>query len=246
MSIRPDDGSWDRVLDTGVLRVGLDASFPPFEMLDANGQVTGYDVDLAITLAKHLGVRAEFVSMGFDALYDALLAGRVDVVISSLPYDARRTQDVTYSLPYFNAGQQILMHAAEANRDLSAEELSDRLAGQTIAVEWGSLAEMEARRLQRVVPGLRIITFSTTNQALTALAEGQARAAIADGVSTQQFLYGQPGRLRIAMQLTDEPYVIATRLRARRLAAAIERALEELRQGGTFEALQAKWFRFGA
>ena len=243
ISARPDDGSWDRVFNTGVLRVGLDASFPPFEMLDTSGQVTGYDADLAAALAKRLGVRAEFVNVGFDALYDALLAERIDVVISSLPYDARRTQDVAYSLPYFNAGQQLLMCTAEVSHTLGIEGLAGWLAYQTIAVEWGSMADMEARRLQRIIPGLRIVALPTARQALASLVEGRVRAAIADGVITQEFLRSQAGRLCTATQLTDEPYVVATRRRARRLAAAIGQALEELRQAGTFEALQAKWFQ---
>lgn len=243
INARSDDGSWDRVLATGVLRVGLDASFPPFEMLDASGQVTGYDADLAHALAERLGARTEFVNIGYDALYDALLAERVDVVISSLPYDERRTQDIAYTMPYFNAGQQILMRAAEVTRSLTIDEVSQRLAGQTIAVEWGSLADMEARRLRHIIPDLRIVTFSSAYQALVALAGGRTRAAITDGVSAQQFLCAQPSQLHIAMQLTDEPYVVATMRRARRLAAAIEQALEELRQAGRFEALQVKWFR---
>ena len=66
------------------------------------GQIVGLDVDLARAIAFDLGVEAEFVNIGFDGLYDALLARRVDMVISGLPYDPRWTQDVAYTLNYFN------------------------------------------------------------------------------------------------------------------------------------------------
>ena len=89
----------------GVLRVGLDASFPPFESLDEDGQVVGLDADIARAIADDLGVEVQFVNIGFDGLYDALLIKRVDVLLSGLPVDPYRTGDVAYSANYFNAGQ---------------------------------------------------------------------------------------------------------------------------------------------
>ncbi|RME44796.1 MAG: amino acid ABC transporter substrate-binding protein, partial [Caldilineae bacterium] len=92
----------------GVLRVGLDPSFPPFETLDAGGQVIGLDADIARAIAADLGVQVEFVPIAFDGLYDALQVGRVDVLLSGLPVDPTRTRDVAYSRPYFNAGQMLV------------------------------------------------------------------------------------------------------------------------------------------
>ena len=139
-----DDGSLAQIRRRGTLQVGLDASFPPFETIDANGQIVGLDVDIARAIAADLGVEAEFVNIGFDGLYDALLARRVDFIISGLPYDPHWTQDVAYSTNYFNAGQVLVTRADEP-----AINTVEDLAGHTVAVEWGSQAEMEARRLAR-------------------------------------------------------------------------------------------------
>jgi ABC-type amino acid transport substrate-binding protein len=234
---RGDDGALERVQSSRVLRVGLDASFPPFETLDAAGEVSGLDADLARALAARLGAEPAFVNIGFDGLYDALLADKIDVVISGLPYDPRRTRDVIYSPPYFNAGQVLVARAGD-----TALDGSQALAGRTVAVEWGSQADMEARRLKQTVAGLTILSRPTAQDALQALAAGQADAAIADGVSARQFMQSNAGQVRLVETLTDESYVIASRARSRRLAEAIDQALLELRESGELDRLLARWF----
>jgi ABC-type amino acid transport substrate-binding protein len=239
-----DDGTLDRVQATGELRVGLDASFPPFESLDAAGNVVGFDADLARAVATRLGAEPVFVNIGFDGLYDALLANRVDVVISGLPYDPRWTQDVIYSQPYFNAGQVLVVRAGDSASAGSASgaPMPELLAGRTVAVEWGSQADMEARRLKQTITDLKTLPQPTAQDALNALVAGQADAAIADAVSVYQFMSANGGQVRLVETLTDEPYVIATRIKSRRLAQAADDALTGLRESGALDALLAKWF----
>jgi ABC-type amino acid transport substrate-binding protein len=241
---RGDDETLDRVQATGELRVGLDASFPPFESLDAAGNVVGFDADLARAVAARLDAEPVFVNIGFDGLYDALLAKRVDVVISGLPYDPRRTRDVIYSQPYFNAGQVLVLRAGDSTMadSGSSAPLPDLLSGRTVAVEWGSQADMEARRLKQTIADLETLPQPTAQDALNALVAGDADAAIADAVSVYQFMSANGGQVRRVETLTDEPYVIASRIKSRRLAQAVDDALAGLRESGTLDALLAKWF----
>ena len=245
---REDDGTLERVQATGELRVGLDASFPPFESLDADGNIVGYDADLARAIAGALGAAPVFVNVGFDGLYDALQADRVDVIISGLPYDPRRTRDVNYSQSYFNAGQVLVVRADDTAFALSSDipsegrSMPDLLAGRVVGVEWGSLADMEARRLKQDAEGIQTIPQPTAQDALNALVAGQVDAAIADAVSAYQFMGESDKGVRIAEVLTDEPYVMATRIKSRRLADAIDVALAELHESGMLDSLGAKWF----
>jgi polar amino acid transport system substrate-binding protein len=231
------DHSLDRVQAAGVLRIGLDASFPPFEALDETGAVTGVDVELAHLIAARLGVRAEFANIGFDGLYDALQAGRVDAVISGLPYDERRTRDVIYSQPYFNAGQVLVVPAVDAAAwDVDAD-LPASLTGRRVAVEWGSLGDMYARQWQATVPGLHVEPYTSAAEALQALVDDLVDAAIADAVSVRQFMRDHPGTLEGVRAMTDEPYVIATSRKAGQLARAIDAVLSELLQSGAVDEL---------
>jgi ABC-type amino acid transport substrate-binding protein len=240
---RGDDRTLERVQATGELRVGLDASFPPFESLDADGNIVGIDADLARAIAAALGAEPVFVNVGFDGLYDALWADRVDAVISGLPYDPRRTQDVNYSQPYFNAGQVLVVREDDVafNSRVGTPE-PGLFSGRIVAVEWGSLADMEARHLKETAESMETLPQPTAQDALNALVAGQADAAITDAVSAYQFMGESDGRVRIAEVLTDEPYVIATRVKSRRLAGAIDEALAELRQSGVLDELLDGWF----
>ena len=76
--------TWQRIAESGVLRVGLDPTYPPFEVADGSGNVSGLDVDLAHALAKELGLRVQLSHFGYDGLYAALATGQVDVLISAM------------------------------------------------------------------------------------------------------------------------------------------------------------------
>ncbi|MFB0545614.1 MAG: transporter substrate-binding domain-containing protein, partial [Anaerolineae bacterium] len=152
-----EDETWARIEEIGVLRVGLDPSYPPFEDMDeGNRQIFGYDVDLAQEIGRRLDVEVEFVLAGFDGLYDALQMGKFDVIISALPYDPRLTQDVRYTVSYFNAGQVLVVREDEA-------EISnvDGLAAKRLAVELGSTGDLESRRLERYLDALSLQPLPT-------------------------------------------------------------------------------------
>jgi ABC-type amino acid transport substrate-binding protein len=108
------DHTWAVIQQTGVLRVGMDASYPPFEEIDeTTGELRGYDVEMAREIGRRLELEVQFVNIGFDGLYDALTAKKVDAVISALPYDPLRTQDVFYTVSYFNAGLVLVVGEGE-------------------------------------------------------------------------------------------------------------------------------------
>jgi polar amino acid transport system substrate-binding protein len=228
-----DDGTLAEIQRRGTLRVGLDASFPPFETIDENSRIVGLDVDIARTIARDLGVELELVNIGFDGLYDALLARRADIIISGLPYDPRWTQDVAYTANYFNAGQILVTRTAEATVD----EVDD-LEGRTVAVEWGSQADMEARRLERSMTGLTILRRSTAEEALQSLLAGQADAAVVDAVSGVRAV---PKGVSVVTYLTDEWYAAAVHIESTALLEAVNQSLTRLNESGEMARIQALW-----
>lgn len=223
-----------RIRQAGMLRVGLDPGFPPFETL-AGDAVVGFDVDLAHALAAELGVAAQFDVMGYDGLYDALATGRVDVLISALVVDPTRTRDFAYSQPYFNAGQ-VLVVARGSPIAQPAE-----LAGQTLAVELGAQGHVTALEWARRSPAINIAPHATPDEALAAVAAGTAAAAIVDAVSAR--LHPALGdRLMIAdAAVTVEPYAVVTRAEDGALLRAIDAALATLQRDGRLTAIGARW-----
>ncbi len=226
----------DRILEAGVLRVGMDASYPPFEYLE-EGNLVGLDVDLGRELAARLGVEAHFVAnLSYDGLYDALTADVVDVVISALYVDPARMADFAYSRSYFNAGEVLVVQAEIA--DISG--MAD-LAGRTLAVEWGSEGDVIARHWARRLAGLTVLPCPTAAEALARVASSQADAALVDHLSALAGI-GQGMPLEVVGDpVTDELYAVAVRREDGALLRAINGALTAMEEDGTLPRLRQKW-----
>ncbi|HLG74216.1 MAG TPA: transporter substrate-binding domain-containing protein [Chloroflexota bacterium] len=97
----PPDISLEQVQQAGVLKVVLDASFPPLETLGPDGKPAGIDVQLAQALAQRLGVTVQITNMSSDGLKDAVWAGKADAIISSFQYVPEWRKELAYSEPYF-------------------------------------------------------------------------------------------------------------------------------------------------
>lgn len=230
---RPDP-AWERIQRTGVLRVGTDATYPPFESIE-NGQYAGYDMDLARALAAGLGVRAEFVNLSLDGQYDALAQDKVDVLISALPFIYERQKEVRYTRPYYDDGPVLVLPAGSP-----LAQPAD-LAGHTVAVELGTDADMVARRLQRSGIALRLQSgYHSTEDALTALATGQADAAISDPITLAAWTRTKGGASAVQtvpIPIAAQPLVIAMRVPAYRLGPALDDLLAALQADGRLARL---------
>lgn len=235
--IRSGDRFWERIQESGRWRVAMDPSFPPFEDLDESGRPVGFDVDLAEAIADRWGVRLEIESIGFDGLIDAVWASRVDSVISALPLQPQFSEDVAFSDPYFEAGL-VMVTALEEPDQISIDDLG----GRTVAVEWGSEGDVQARQLQRQFPDLQVLPMETPQEAIAGLLTGQADVALVDRVSAlQSVMSGQLVRIH-PEPLVSDPYVIVLPRQAPILQREVGEALKALQADGTLDRLTAKWF----
>ena len=226
-----------RVQQAGVLRVGMDPSWPPFAFVDpGSGEIGGLDVDLARAIGDQLGVEVALVPSGWEGLYSALRAGQFDAIVSALPYDPWQTQGVAYSTSYFNAGPVVVVHAGQA-----AIARPRDLAGRTVHVEFGSEGDVQARRLRKKGGDMHIVPHATAQEALAATEADAGSAAIVDAISARLFMRAG-GQLQIVGDpLYDELYVIAVHPRARSLQEAIDQALADMRESGALERLLDRW-----
>jgi ABC-type amino acid transport substrate-binding protein len=164
------DPTWEQLQETRLLRICTDPSWPPFEFVDErSGQIVGFDVDLAERLAARLvpGACAEIIPVGFDGLYDALLAGRCDAVLSALPYEPMRTEDVAFSIAYFNAGLVLL-----APEDTTDIQVLDDLLDRVVGVEWGFVPEGDTHQ-RDLLRNLGLRRYDTAEDTLRALHAGE-------------------------------------------------------------------------
>ena len=225
----------DRVTSAGVLRVGLDPSWPPFEYVEG-AEIVGLDVDLARAIGQELGVEVVLVPSGWEGLYGALFSGQFDAVISALPYDPWRTKEALYSISYFNAGPVLVV--SEVQTDIASAK---DLKGRTVHVELGSEGDVQARRLRKQTPEIAIESHSTAQDALHAAIDDPASVAIVDHVTARLLIRDTPGLHIAGKPLYDESYVIAVHPQARSLQQAIDRILIEMRESGQLDQLLDRW-----
>ncbi len=216
----------------GELRIGVDASNPPFAVATAD-DLWGLEIDLARELAKRIDLPLRFVNLGFDGLYDALKTDQVDALIAGVQIDLTRLNDVHYSQPYFNAG--LVLVSARGVADMR------ELPGHSLAYEFGSEADSEARRWLR-----RVLPFETRPYELPEYARdvarlGDADAALVDATSARLYLRDHPDWHADLNQVTDAPYAIATQSRRPEISVAINDALQAIIDDGTLDAIVAKW-----
>ena len=240
------DDALDHVCETGILRVGMDASFPPFEFVSADGMLAGFDVDLAQELAQRLGsalsatgkIELQFTAnLSYDGLYDALALGQVDVVISALVVNPARMADFAY-VSYFDAGQVLVVRSGGTN----IGSMSD-LSGRVLAVEFGTRGDQEARKWTRRVLDLSVVPYQTATEALFALKAGEVDAALVDHVSALAAGVAGEGLVIVGEPVISEPYAVAVRKDDRRLLSAVDEALAEMEADGTMDALVVKWLK---
>ncbi len=236
---RRAEDTWFATQRSGVLRVCMDASYPPFENVDEAGRFAGLDVDLAQALAMRWGAQAQFVNIHFDGLYDALLADKCDLILSALPFDRMLTQDVLYSQSYLNAGQVLL--ACATCDDLTS---LDALARRSVGVELGSEGHALVRQFNRArEPDARasLVVAREPGELGAMLRTGQVQMVICDKVQATALMVDVQAR-QVGAELTDEPLVAAARGDSPLLIAEVNSALETWRQDGILAELQRRWF----
>ncbi|MFK7801122.1 MAG: ABC transporter substrate-binding protein [Anaerolineae bacterium] len=230
----------ERIQADGVMRVGLDPTFPPFENGD-EGILEGIDIDLANAIGREMGVRVEFVYLGYDGLYDALLIDQTDVLISALIIDPAKTKDFAYSAPYFNVGQVLVIRRDSVlNTSSGSAELAD-LEGKTISVETGSEGHVEAIAAKNTVRDLTIKTLPTPADAMWLVLQGETDAALVDQANARLYLQTLPDLTYAQRPITVEPYAIVTRKDDSRLLDKLNQILEELSESGELEEIISRW-----
>ncbi len=218
----------------GEMRVGVDASYPPFAVATAD-DLYGLDIDLGRALAERLNVPVRFVNMGYDGLYDSLKADQVDVVISALLIDRSRTNDVLYTLPYYNAGFVLVSRAGQPFATMQG------LSGHALAYEFGSDADTFARAWLRRIPPFNTRPYELPAYALDAVRLRQADAALVDATSARLYLRDHPQWTAKLQYVSDSLYAIAVRISRGKTWEAVNFALQSLADDGTLAAIVSRW-----
>ena len=240
-----DDPIWARIQERQVFTVATDASYPPFADVDPNGNLFGFDVDVADELGRRWGVKVEFENLAYDALLGSVISLRDDAVVSAFVPQPDRLNDVTFSRPYFTGGTVVVVRQGQAGA-LGSADWRAWAAGKTLAVERGSAGHALARDWVRLsagqTPSITVLAEPTIEDALLSVENKSADGALADTIDAYNFMQGHPTVTLAGPPVIPEPYTVAVSVKGRVLSQEIEQALQTMEVDGTLSALRVKWF----
>ena len=202
-----EDSLLEQILKRGVIRVGM-STFVPWAMRDKEGNLIGFEVDVANRLAKDMGVNIEFIPTKWSGIIPALLTGKFDVVIGGMGIRPDRNLKVNFTIPYDYSGQSIMAHKELAK---GFNKLSDFNAPEvTIAARIGTTAATAA---QKYMPKAQLKLFDDESQAVQELLNGRAHAMVSQAPLPAFQVIKNPDKLFLPLEdsFTREPNGFAIR-----------------------------------
>ncbi len=226
----------DTVKQAGVLKIGVEGTYPPFNYRGANNQLEGFDVDVARAVAGKLGVKPEFVTTEWSGIIAGLQAGKFDVIVNQVAVTAQRKQALDFSTPYVYSAAQLIQRKDDKREFKSLEDLKGHKLGVSLGSNYNDLAKS--------VAGIDVKTYPGAPEYLRDLAAQRVDAALNDRLMISYLIKTSnlPLRPGAVVQGANSDVAIPFRKDNPKFAQAIDQALESLRKDGSLAKLSEKWF----
>ena len=219
------------------LRVGMDLSFPPFEMIDAEGKPDGISVRLAESLASYLHRSVEIENIPFVGLIPSLQTKKIDLIISSMTDTPERRQSIAFSDPYLTLGLGILTHQPSSIHDRNDLDHP----GMKIAVRQGTIGEQWA---MKNLKNPTVMAFDQEASAVLEVLENRVDGFIYDVLSIWKFYQAHPEQTTALLTpLEVSSTAIGIRLEDIKLREEVNCFLKRFREQGGFEKLGDQYLK---
>lgn len=225
------------LVNDGQLTVCSDMPYIPFEFVE-DGETQGFDYDVVSAMGDVLDVDVEFVTTPFDGIIPALVAGNCDMVASAMTITEERAEQVDFTDPYFDADQSLLIRLDDEGTYASIDDLQD---GDIIGVQSGTTGADYAE--ENAPDGVTVRTYQTGEEIFPALLSDDVQAVLQDFPVNAYRATSQPGEFVVTESFpTGEQYGFAVSQDAGGLLDALNAALAQINDDGTYDAVFAEWF----
>jgi polar amino acid transport system substrate-binding protein len=226
------------IQQSGELSFALTGQYPPFNFVDENNQLTGFDIEICQALARELGVRPRPVTTAWDGIVAGLLAGKYDLICGSMAITEQRLQAIDFSDPYYRSGAQLFV-GRNAGID-SAQQLK----GKTVGVTLGTTYEAWVRNN---LPQTRVRTYKGVPEMILEVVNRRIAGFVTDRIVGAIAIDDKQAPIQMAGPLLyQERMGIALRQGNPELKQAINAALQKLKQQGDYRAISLKWLKIDA
>jgi polar amino acid transport system substrate-binding protein len=223
------------------LRIATEGAYPPFNFVDSDGTLQGFDVDIANALCTEMQVECEITAQAWDGIIPGLKAGRYDAIVASMSITPARLETVNFTQPYYVAGAVLVAPTAS---DVMPEAAS--MAGKVFGVQ---RASTYANLFEKVFPDAEVRLFDKVENHNLDLTAGRIDGVIAQRIFMSKWLKTDEGQ---GFEIKGEPMYnpeilgkgagIAVRKEETELLARMDAALTTIMDNGTYDTINDKYF----
>ncbi len=220
--------------EKGVMRIAMSGAYPPFNFVNDKNEVVGFDPAIGTEIGKRMGIEVEIVTTAWDGIIGGLLANKYDAIVGSMSITDERKEVVDFVGPYYRMSRGIFV--AEGSNIKSLDDLADATVGATLGETHEAWAKDQ---------GYKVRTYKGLPELLLELENGRIDAIVTDDIPV--LLAVREGDRKIAQRDTSSlPGVadeagIAIRKGNPELLAAMQAALDEMQEDGTYLEIAKEW-----
>ncbi len=234
----------DEVKKRGVLMVGTEAAYVPYEFFK-DGKIIGYDPDIIDHLVTKLGVKAQIIDTAWNGIIPALYAKKFDVIVSAMTITKERAEKVLFSMPYADASNVILLRVDES-RIKSADDLSGKIVGVQIGSAAAGIIKVFEDKLKAAgKPGYADVKqYEHYPEAYQDLINKRIDAVVNSKSTMMVVMNDAPGKFKMLAGVSDITayFGMAFRKEDTAFQSFVNTELAAMKSSGELSKLQEKWF----
>ena len=220
------------------IRIATEGAYPPFNMKDKSGNLTGFDVDIAKALCAQMKAKCTIVAQDWDGIIPGLLAKKYDAIVASMSITAERQKKVAFSAPYY---KNYLRFVARKGSKLEISMAG--LKGKTIGAQRATISSQYLEKTYK--DAVKIKVYGTQQKAWLDLKSGRVDAVLSDIYPGHDWVRKNPKFAFIGEKIDiDDKIGIAVRKEDSALKEKLSKAIAALRENGTYQTVNAKYFPF--
>lgn len=223
--------------------VGTEGAYPPFNHIDENGELQGFDVDISKALCEEIGAECTFETQDWAGIIPGLLANKYDAIIASMSITEERAQKVDFTKKYYKTPARFI-----APKSMDVEISKDGLEGMVVGTQRATVWENYLRDNYADVIDLK--TYDTNEEAELDLISGRVDLIFADAIKLQEGLLASEDGEAFEFKgpgFTDPKWFgegigIAVRPGEDTLRQCFNKAIDNIRADGTYERISNDYF----
>jgi polar amino acid transport system substrate-binding protein len=231
---------------TTTVRIGTDATYPPFESQDASGKIVGFDVDIGMAACEAVQLKCEFSNQDWDGIIPALTAGKIDAILSSMSITEERLKTIDFTDKVYNTPPAIVVPKDSAIPSTDFSNFDGKSVGVQSSTTHAAFAE-------KMLKGADIKYYKTADDYKLDLTSGRLDAAMDDVVVLGDFLKTPDGAcckllgtLKIVPEIHGQGTGIGVRKEDTDLKELFNKGIAAIRANGKYKEINDKYFDFDA